>query len=215
MAAYFSQRAHGEVGLIVTGGFAPNEEAAPMANAGTLTTSHDAQRHRVVTRAAQTKVARSHCRSCTSAAMRCIPTVSRRGRRGPISTFPPRALDAVGIEKQIADFVPCACVARVTRPISIVTRRDSTLSPASESFVEIRPGTDTARRSPARHAGWRRPPGRAAKARWYSSVRLWIRFDEHRVCTLHACVHEKYRCILTLSPGPRTCPSSTPHPCSI
>ena len=98
-----------------------------------------------------------------------MQTVCRGGRQ-PGAAGAERMADSDGIEKQIADFVPCACacVARVTRPISIVTRRDSTLSPASESFVEIRPGTDTARRSPARHAGWRRPPRRAATAPWYS-----------------------------------------------
>src|SRR5690606_5965845 len=49
MAAYFRERAEGDVGLIVTGGFAPNIAGWAKPFAGTLATSGAAQRHRVVT----------------------------------------------------------------------------------------------------------------------------------------------------------------------
>lgn len=51
LAAYFAERARGGVGLIVTGGFAPNEAGTPMTGAGTMTTARDVERHRPVTRA--------------------------------------------------------------------------------------------------------------------------------------------------------------------
>jgi 2,4-dienoyl-CoA reductase (NADPH2) len=49
MAAYFRERAEGDVGLIVTGGFAPNIAGWAKPFAGTLATSGAARRHRVVT----------------------------------------------------------------------------------------------------------------------------------------------------------------------
>ena len=49
MAAYFRERAEGDVGLIVTGGFAPNIVGWAKPFAGTLATSGAAKRHRVVT----------------------------------------------------------------------------------------------------------------------------------------------------------------------
>eukprot|EP01036_Dinobryon_divergens_P016085 gene16085-21800_t len=47
MAAYFRERAEGDVGLIVTGGFAPNIAGWAKPFAGTLSTSGAAKRHRV------------------------------------------------------------------------------------------------------------------------------------------------------------------------
>lgn len=51
LAAYFRERAEGEVGLMVTGGFAPNIAGWAKPFAGTLSTSGAARRHQVVTRA--------------------------------------------------------------------------------------------------------------------------------------------------------------------
>lgn len=51
MAAYFAERARGEVGLIVTGGFAPNIEGWAKPFAGTLATSGAARRHQAITKA--------------------------------------------------------------------------------------------------------------------------------------------------------------------
>ena len=51
MAAFYAERARGEVGLIVTGGISPNERGRPMPGGAMLTNEADAERHRVVTRA--------------------------------------------------------------------------------------------------------------------------------------------------------------------
>src|SRR5580698_3036023 len=51
MAAFYAERARGEVGLIVTGGIAPNERGRPMHGGAMLTTELEAERHRTVTRA--------------------------------------------------------------------------------------------------------------------------------------------------------------------
>ena len=51
LAAFFRERAQGGVGLIVTGGIAPNVAGWAKPFAGTLATHAAARRHQVVTRA--------------------------------------------------------------------------------------------------------------------------------------------------------------------
>ncbi|WP_445941265.1 oxidoreductase, partial [Pseudomonas syringae] len=51
MATYFAERARGGVGLMVTGGIAPNEEGGVYDGAAKLTNVEEADRHRLVTRA--------------------------------------------------------------------------------------------------------------------------------------------------------------------
>ena len=53
LAAFYAERARGEVGLMVTGGVAPNEHGRVMQGGAMLTTEAEADRHRVVTRAVQ------------------------------------------------------------------------------------------------------------------------------------------------------------------
>ncbi len=51
MAAFYAERARGEVGLIVTGGIAPNERGRPMPGGAMLVNEHEAEQHRKVTQA--------------------------------------------------------------------------------------------------------------------------------------------------------------------
>ena len=51
MAAFYAARAKGGVGLIVTGGFAPNPDSIVMKGASILNNEEEAQRHRVITEA--------------------------------------------------------------------------------------------------------------------------------------------------------------------
>ena len=51
MAAFYAERARGGVGLIVTGGIAPNERGRPMPGGAAMTSQKEADRHRVVTEA--------------------------------------------------------------------------------------------------------------------------------------------------------------------
>src|SRR3546814_8387966 len=50
LAAYFAERARGDVGLIVTGGFAPNIEGWLLPFASKLSASSSAHAHRPITR---------------------------------------------------------------------------------------------------------------------------------------------------------------------
>ena len=51
MAAYFGERARGGVGLIVTGGVAPNDAGCVAPGAAKLTTDEEAGKHKVLTAA--------------------------------------------------------------------------------------------------------------------------------------------------------------------
>ena len=46
MAAFYAERAKGGVGLIVTGGIAPNEQGCPMPGGAAMTTQAEADKHR-------------------------------------------------------------------------------------------------------------------------------------------------------------------------
>ena len=46
LAAYFAERAQGDVGLMVTGGFGPNQDGAPVIGGGCMETMEDANKHK-------------------------------------------------------------------------------------------------------------------------------------------------------------------------
>jgi len=56
LAAYFAERARGDVGLIVTGGYAPNRVGGVKPFAGKLTTRSEARKHQRVTSAVHAEV---------------------------------------------------------------------------------------------------------------------------------------------------------------
>jgi 2,4-dienoyl-CoA reductase (NADPH2) len=112
MAAYFSERAAGGVGMIITGGIAPNVEGG----AGTkLSTSAEADQHRMVTQAVHSagkdvKICMQILHAGPLAFAETIVAPSPVKSR--LSPLIPVALDAAGIEKQLADFANCAAKAQ-------------------------------------------------------------------------------------------------------
>jgi 2,4-dienoyl-CoA reductase (NADPH2) len=113
MAAYFAERARGGVGLMVTGGFAPNIEGWTKPLAGTLATSGAAKRHRVVTDAVHAEGGRIALQILHTGRYGYHPfSVAPSRIRSPITPFTPRELSARGIERQIRAFVRCARLAR-------------------------------------------------------------------------------------------------------
>ena len=113
MAAYFAERARGGVGLMVTGGFAPNLEGWSKPLAGTLATSVAARRHRQVTDAVHAEGGRIALQILHTGRYGYHPFCVAPSRlQSPISPFPPRELSARGIERQIRAFVRCARLAR-------------------------------------------------------------------------------------------------------
>ncbi|MBW8639787.1 NADPH-dependent 2,4-dienoyl-CoA reductase [Hoeflea sp. WL0058] len=113
VAAYFAERARGGVGLIVTGGVAPNVEGSAFPNAGKLSETVEIAHHLPVTRAVHDEGGRIAMQILHTGRYAYHPgAVSASGVKSPISPFAPIELDEAGIEKQIADFANCATLAR-------------------------------------------------------------------------------------------------------
>lgn len=113
MAAYFAERAQGGVGLMVTGGIAPNEEGGVYDGAAKLTTPEEALQHRVVTQAVH-EAGGKICLQILHAGRYAYSRkqVAPSAIQAPINPFKPRELDEEGIEKQISDFVTCSTLAQ-------------------------------------------------------------------------------------------------------
>jgi 2,4-dienoyl-CoA reductase (NADPH2) len=113
MAAFFAERARGGVGLMVTGGFAPNIEGWAKPFAGTLATSGAARRHQEVTGAVHAEGGKIALQILHTGRYGYQPLCVAPSRiQSPISPFAPRELSARGIERQIRAFVRCARLAR-------------------------------------------------------------------------------------------------------
>lgn len=113
MAAFYAERARGEVGLIVTGGIAPNERGRPMHGGAMLTTEVEAEPHRTVTRAVHAEGGKIAMQILHFGRYAYQPTlVAPSALKAPINPFVPHALSAGEIEDTISDFVRCAALAQ-------------------------------------------------------------------------------------------------------
>jgi len=113
LTAYFAERARGGVGLIVTGGFAPNIEGWAAPFSGRLTTSAAAARHRPITDAVHAEGGKIALQILHTGRYGYHPLAVAPSRlKSPISPFTPRALSGRGVERQIRGFVRCARLAR-------------------------------------------------------------------------------------------------------
>lgn len=113
VAEFYATRARGGVGLMVTGGMAPNAEGGVFPGAAGLYTAQDIANHRTVTDRVHDAGGRiamqilhagryAYGKDCVSAS----------AVKSPISPFVPRELDEEGIEKQIADIATAAARAQ-------------------------------------------------------------------------------------------------------
>ena len=113
MAAYFAERAKGGVGLMVTGGIAPNDEGGVYSGAAKLSTAEEAEKHLVVTRAVHDAGGKICLQILHAGRYAYSPRqVAPSAIKAPINPFTPKELDEEGIEKQISDFVTCARLAQ-------------------------------------------------------------------------------------------------------
>ncbi|MCS5587086.1 MAG: NADPH-dependent 2,4-dienoyl-CoA reductase [Porticoccaceae bacterium] len=113
MAAFFAERAKGDVGLIVTGGVGPNSEGGTHAATKKLETDQDIADHKKVTDA----VHAHDCKIClqilhTGRYAYSPDLVAPSAVKAPINPFVPKALNEEEIQKQIDDFVTTAAQAQ-------------------------------------------------------------------------------------------------------
>ena len=113
MAEFYAERARGGVGLIITGGIAPNPEGATYTGAAKLTTPEEVAEHKIITDAVHAAGGRI--------AMQILHTgryafseesVAPSALQAPINPFTPRALTDEEVERTIEDFVHTAELAR-------------------------------------------------------------------------------------------------------
>lgn len=113
MAAFYAERAQGGVGLMVTGGIAPNEAGRPMKGGAKLSTEAEARQHRVVTEAVHAaggKIAMQILHFGRYSYQKSL--VAPSALQAPINPFVPQALTGEEVEQTIADFVNCAALAQ-------------------------------------------------------------------------------------------------------
>ena len=113
VAEFYATRARGGVALMVTGGMAPNAEGGVFPGAAGLFSDDDIANHKIVTdrvHDAGGMIAMQILHAGRYAYSQ--DCVSASAVKSPISPFPPKELDADGIEKQISDIVTAAVRAR-------------------------------------------------------------------------------------------------------
>jgi 2,4-dienoyl-CoA reductase (NADPH2) len=111
MAAFYAARAKGGVGLIVTGGFAPNQDSIVMQGASILDNETEAAKHRVITDAVH-KHGGKICVQILHTGRYAYHKrpVAPSALRAPINPATPHALTEDEIQQTIADYAQCAAM---------------------------------------------------------------------------------------------------------
>ena len=113
MAAFYAERARGGVGLIVTGGIAPNERARPMPGGAAMTTQAEADKHKVVTQAVHDAGGKICMQILHFGRYAYHPElVAPSSLKAPISPFRPHALTGAEVEQTIEDYANAAALAQ-------------------------------------------------------------------------------------------------------
>ncbi|MDO9407145.1 NADPH-dependent 2,4-dienoyl-CoA reductase [Patulibacter sp.] len=113
LAAYFAERARGGVGLMVTGGYAPNRTGWLFPTASDLRSSRTLGRHRTVTGAVHAEGGRIALQLLHAGRYAYHPlSQSASAIKAPINPFRPRAMRAGTVRRTIADFARSAVLAQ-------------------------------------------------------------------------------------------------------
>ena len=113
MAAFYAERAKGGVGLIVTGGIAPNEAGLTFAGGNQLDNIEEAEKHKIITTAvheAGGKIALQILHTGRYSYQKDI--VAPSAIQAPINPVKPHALSSSEVEQTIDDFAHCAKLAQ-------------------------------------------------------------------------------------------------------
>ena len=113
MAAFYGERARGQVGLIVTGGIAPNKQGLALPIGHPLDNEETAIQHRMVTDAVHKEGGKICMQILHVGRYGYTPeNVSASATKAPISPYPARELTGEEVEQTIEDFAHCAKMAQ-------------------------------------------------------------------------------------------------------
>ncbi len=113
LAAYFAERARGGVGLIVTGGYAPNKRGWLKPLASEMSSRLQAMRHREITGAVHAEGGAIAMQVLHAGRYGYHPfSVSASAQKSPITPFRPSALSTKGVDKTASDFARSVWLAR-------------------------------------------------------------------------------------------------------
>lgn len=113
MAAFYAERARGGVGLMVTGGIAPNDRGRPAPGSACMSTPEEAEKHKVVTQAVHEAGGKICMQILHSGRYAYHPElVAPSAIKAPINPFRPHALTTDEVEQTIEDFVRAAALAQ-------------------------------------------------------------------------------------------------------
>ncbi|MFZ2899575.1 MAG: NADPH-dependent 2,4-dienoyl-CoA reductase, partial [Saprospiraceae bacterium] len=113
LAAFYAERARGGVGLIVTGGIAPNRAGWVSPFSGKLTSGSEVRHHRQIAEAVHGEGGKICMQILHTGRYAYHPfAVAPSPVRSPITPFKPRPLTEKGIHNTIRDFASCAALAR-------------------------------------------------------------------------------------------------------
>ncbi len=113
LAAFYAERAAGGVGLIVTGGFAPNRTGWLLPLAGKMTTKGEAARHREITDAVHDNGGRVALQILHAGRYAYHPlSASASKSKSPITPFTARAMSSREVGRTVDDFARSAALAR-------------------------------------------------------------------------------------------------------
>ncbi len=113
LAAFYAERAHAGVGLIVTGGIGPNPEGAIGMGAAKMDSQEEAEKHKIVTRAVHDAGGKICMQILHAGRYAYNPkNVGPSAVQAPINPFKPHELTTEEVESQIQDYVNCAALAQ-------------------------------------------------------------------------------------------------------
>lgn len=113
MASFYATRARGGVGLMVTGGIAPNRAGRVYPGACKLTTEAEAQSHEIVTQAVHREGAKICLQILHAGRYAYSPLAVAPSRiKSPISPFSPIPMPGFVVKQTIKDFIQCAVLAQ-------------------------------------------------------------------------------------------------------
>ncbi|MEN8787527.1 MAG: NADPH-dependent 2,4-dienoyl-CoA reductase [Flavobacteriales bacterium] len=116
MAAYFAERAKGQVGLMVTGGIAPNRQGWTAPFTSKMTSKREARKHKKITKAVHDADGKICMQILHSGRYGYHPlAVAPSAIKSPISPFKPWKLSGWGVTRTIRHFVRAAKLAQFAK----------------------------------------------------------------------------------------------------